>query len=84
MRRTSGTAFLILTLWMTPMCFADNGNWVSPGAYTFGTCGGVGGDSVPGILNTQYFSPVICHEDYDPRSCDVQGHTYLVNCNIHL
>lgn len=79
---TSGrsmTSVLTLSLLLAaPACFANDGNWVSPAAYTFGTCGGVGGDSVPGILNKKYFSPMVCHEDYDARSCAVQGQTYLM------
>ena len=54
MRATFRTSVLNLTHLAVPVSFADDGNWVAPSAYTFWTCGGVGGDSVPGILNKKW------------------------------
>lgn len=51
--------------------------WVNPGYYEFGTCGGLGGDTVPGIINQRQYSRSTCYQNYNPSMCVAQANFYL-------
>lgn len=54
---------------------AQGMEWVSPGVYDFGSCGGLGGDSVPG-MRERYYRQSACLRAYDPDRCDTQARWY--------
>lgn len=54
---------------------AEGLEWVAPGTYDFGTCGDLGGDSVPG-LRRKYYSQSTCLNEYDADRCDTQVRFY--------
>jgi len=68
-------AFVAVQLSTAPTASAQGLEWVAPGAYDFGNCGGLGGDSVPG-LREQYYSKNVCLRAYDTNKCDTQARWY--------
>jgi hypothetical protein len=76
LRPATIAAAMILTLGNAGRTEAGDYEWVKPNAYTFGICGGVGGDSVPGLLNKKYFTQYSCRDALDPRDCYTQAKSY--------
>lgn len=69
-----GSLVLVSGIYVAPADAAYE--WVEPGYYEFGSCGGQGGDTVPGYLNQKYYSKYECRQALDPRKCYSQGLIY--------
>lgn len=67
---------LVLAAELAVPAQAGDYEWVQPPAYTFGRCGGLGDDSVPGFLNQKYYTQHSCRLAFDTRKCDVQADWY--------
>ena len=66
---------LYLSLVLVGAAIAGDAEWVQPGVYTFGSCGGLGEDSVPGIVK-RYYHAGECRREYQARQCFVQAKWY--------
>jgi hypothetical protein len=68
-------AVLFVSLALVEVAIAGDVQWVQPGVYTFGSCGGLGGDSVPGTVK-RYYHQDECNREYQARQCYVQATWY--------
>jgi hypothetical protein len=77
-RNYVGASVLACTLVAILASYRSNAEpqWVSPSEYTFGECAGIGGDSIPGILNQKFYSRYTCRKTIDARMCATQAREY--------
>ena len=77
-RKYVGAGILVCTVAAALVSYRGyaESQWVSPSPYTFGECAGIGGDSIPGILNQKFYSSYNCHKTIDVRMCFTQAKNY--------
>lgn len=75
-RIKQGIAVAAVFVSLSHVALAGDNEWVMPRAYVFGSCGGLGGDSVPGYLNQKYFTQHSCRRAFDTRQCYTQARWY--------